>query len=176
MAKNEALGTYEAACLMGVHWTRPRRMADAGLISAHKIASNGGVEFAVYSSRECEENFQDYQEEAKNKSGAGRPRTALHLRADAIKALGGKDRPRIKFDDAIGVAEAAKILGVFWTRVIRIVEEGHIVGRVLWSKRGGDSRLWVLSRKSCIEWAKEIRRLEAAGAKRGRPRKESVAK
>lgn len=175
--KNEAIGAWEAACLMGLHWTRPRRMADAGLLSVRKISTSGSKEFAVYSLRDCEENFADYLKEAKNRQSSGRPRTALHMRDDALKALGAKDRPKIEFDDAIGVMEASKIIGVFWTRVPRIASEGNIVGRVLWSQRGGDSRLWVLSRKSCVAWAKEIRSQETAGTKRGRPRtNKSVAK
>ena len=174
--KNEAIGTWEAACLMGVHWTRPKKMADAGVISIRTICGSEGREFAVYSARECDDNFSEYEQQAKTRKGTmRRPRTAVDLRPDAAERLAAKDRPRIDFDDAIGVSEAAEILGVFWTRVGRLVEEGRIIGRVLWSGRGGGSRLWIFSRKSCVAWAKEVRRLEASGHKKGRPRK-SVAR
>lgn len=170
--KNEAIGTWEAACLMGVHWTRPKKMADAGIISIRTICGGEGREFAVYSARECDENFADYES---GRDKQRRPRTAVDMRPDALKMLGGRDRPKIDFDDAIGVGEAAEVLGVYWTRVARLVDEGRIVGRVLWSARGGGSRLWIFSRKSCVSWAKEVRRLEASGEKKGRPRK-SVAR
>lgn len=172
--RNEAIGAWEAACLMGTHWTRPRRMADAGLISIRTISGSGGREFSVYSASECDQNYLDYQEQLKSADRHTRGRTAVHLRQDAVRKLSAKGRPQIQFDDAIGVGEAAKILGVYWTRVVRIAEEGKIVGRVLWSQRAGASRLWIFSRQSCVSWAKEVRKLESAGLKRGRPRK-SVA-
>lgn len=171
--KNEAIGTWEAACLMGVHWTRPKKMADGGVLSARAVGGAEGREFAVYSARECDENFLEY---AKRRDAHGRGRTAVDLRKDAIKQLSANGRPQIDFEDAIGVSEAAEILGVFWTRVARMVDEGKIVGRVLWSNRGDRSRLWIFSRKSCVACAKEIRRLEAAGKKLGRPRNASVAR
>lgn len=171
--KNEAIGTWEAACLLGVHWTRPKKMAEAGVLSARSVGGAEGREFAVYSARECDENFLDY---AKRRGAQGRGRTAVDLRPDAIKNLATRGRPQIDFEDAIGVFEAAEILGVFWTRVARMVDEGKIVGRVLWSNRGDRSRLWIFSRKSCTAYAKEIRRLEASGKKLGRPRKASVAR
>lgn len=175
--KNEAIGTWEAACLLGVHWTRPKKMAEGGILSSRAVGGANGREFAVYSASECDENFLKYAEAVRRGGGPqGRGRTAVDLRPDAIKRLSAKGRPRIDFEDAIGVLEAAEILGVFWTRVARMVDEGKIVGRVLWSDRGDRSRLWIFSRKSCTACAKENRRLEAAGKKLGRPRKASVAR
>lgn len=171
--KNEAIGTWEAACLLGVHWTRPKKMAESGVLSARAVGGAEGREFAVYSARECNDNFLEY---ASRRGSHGRGRTAVDLRPDVIKQLSAKGRPQIDFEDAVGVTEAAEILGVFWTRVARMVDEGKIVGRVLWSNRGDRSRLWIFSRKSCTACAKEIRRLEAAGEKLGRPRKASVAR
>jgi len=172
--KNEAVGTYEAAALMGVHFTRPKRMADMGLLACRELETNGGATFAVYSSQECDENFEDYVEntEARRRAGekVGRPRGFLQDRRLVLRVLADPKRPRIPFEDAIGVVEASKILGVFFTRVIRVVEEGKIVGRIVWSERGGRSRLWILSRASCEAHAAEVRRLEAAGLKKGRPR------
>lgn len=159
---------------MGTHWTRPRRMADAGVLSIRTISGAGGREFSVYSASECDGNFRDYESQMKRAGSGIRPRTAVHLRQDAVRKLGEKGRPQIQFDDAIGIGEASKIIGVYWTRVVRLVGEGKIVGRVLWSERAGSSRIWILSRESCVSWAKEIRKLESAGLKKGRPRK-SVA-
>lgn len=172
--KNEAVGTYEAAALMGVHFTRPKRMADLGLLASREMESGGGITFAVYSARECDENFTDYQENiaARRRAGerVGRPRGFIHDRDVALKVMADPSRPKIAFEDAIGVLEAAEILGVYYTRVVRVVREGKIVGRVLWSERGSRSRLWILSRSSCEAHAAAVKKLEAAGLKKGRPR------
>lgn len=153
--------------MLGVHFTKPKRMAEAGILSAKAIASHDSCEFLVYSARECDDNFKDYE---KKRAGAGRPRTAVDSRPETLNRLADKDKPRIAFGDAVGVVEAAKILGVFWTRIPRLVHEGKIVGRILWSKRGGRSRLWILSRESCERHASEVRRQEDSGTKKGRPR------
>lgn len=172
--KNEAVGTYEAAALMGVHFTRPKRMADMGLIACRELETSGGATFAVYSSEECNANFEDYvkNNEARRQAGekVGRPRGYLDDRRTVLRVLSDSRRPQISFEDAIGVVEAAKILGVFFTRVLRIVEEGKIVGRIVWSERGSRSRLWILSRSSVESHAAVVRKLEASGLKKGRPR------
>lgn len=172
--KNEAIGTYEAAALMGISFTRPRKMADAGLISIREVSAAAGTVFAVYSARECDENFLDYEENnaARRRAGepVGRPRTRVHERQFALQRMSDADRPRISFEDAIGTVEAAKVLGVFPTRVPRIAREGKIVGRILWSERGQRSRLWIFSKVSCESHAAEVRKLEASGKKAGRPR------
>jgi hypothetical protein len=169
--KDEAIGAWEAAAIMGVHWSRVRRMADAGAISVRVVCGQEGREFAVYSRDECEQNYRDY---VANRQGGRRPRTAVHERPAAIKLLAAKGRPKIKFGDAIGAYEAAKILGVFWTLVPRLAKEGKIVGRILHSGRASQSRLWVLSRQSCEARAAESSRLEQSGQKMGRPRKSFV--
>jgi hypothetical protein len=178
--KNEAVGAYEAAGLLGVHFTRPKRMADMGLIATREIESTGGAVFAVYSAKECEDNFLEYREnyEGRRRAGekVGRPRAFVGQRQHAIGALSDPGRPQISFEDAVGVVEAAKILGVYYTRVVRIVQEGKIVGRVLWSERGGRSKLWIFSRASCEAHAAAIKKLEAAGLKKGRPRAVAVRK
>lgn len=143
-------------------------MAEAGTISARVLGSSGEREFAVYSRRECEQNYRDYM--AKRVVGR-RPRTALDNRPAILEALSPKDRPRIAFGDAISVYEAAKILGVWWTLIPRLAKEGKIVGRVLNSGRQNSSRLWVISRQSCEQHGADVSRQEQAGTKRGRPRK-----
>jgi hypothetical protein len=155
-------------------------MVDMGLLSAREVESTGGAIFAVYSAKECDDNFLDYQEnyESRRRAGEriGRPRGFIRERQFALDALSAPGRPQIAFEDAIGVVEASKILGVFYTRVVRVVQEGKIVGRVLWSERGSRSRLWIFSRFSCESHAAAIKKLEAAGLKKGRPRDAAAKK
>ena len=155
---------------MAVHWTKAKKMADAGIISSRTVAGEDGREFSVYSLRECKENFDDYLAERKKAGKRGRPRTGEDSRIDTLKALEQKDRPRIEFGDAIGCQEAAEILGVWTTFVPRLARDGKIVGRVVWSARGGKSRLWIFSRASCERRAALVRKLEDSGRKVGRPR------
>jgi len=175
MMKNEAIGAYEAAAVMGVHFSRPQRMVELGLISCKVLTGEGGRQFAVYSLRECDENFRAYEEEL-SKSTGGRPRTRVDARHEVLRALGAKGRPVIMLDDAISSQEAAEILGVWYTVISRIGARGDIVGRHLWSDRAPRSRLWVWSRKSCEAFAVKVRKLEKAGERVGRPRsKKAVA-
>ncbi len=168
MSNDEAIGPWEAACLMGVHWSRPAKMAAKGDIVSRAVSGQDGREFAVYSREDCEQNYQDYIEK---RVVTRRPRTALDLRPGMVKALASKKRPRIAFGDAISVEEAAKAMGVYWTLVPRLVESGKIVGRVLTSGRAGGARIWIVSRESCQRHAAEVSKLEQAGKKRGRKRK-----
>lgn len=168
--KDEAIGAFEAAAVLGVHFTRPRRLAADGTLSSRQIGGVDGREFSVYSLRECDENYRDYEKNRRDSGGAGRPRTGASARPEALRRLAAKDRPRIAFGDAIGAAEAAKILGIYWTLVPRVAKEGKIVGRILWSERADRSRLWIFSRQSCEAWASEVKRQEDAGVKKGRPR------
>jgi len=167
--RNEAIGAYEAAGLLGVHFTRPRKLAEDGVISSREIAGTAGRSFAVYSARECDENFREY-ERGRSSGKAGRPRVAVASRAETLRQLAAKSKPAIEFGDAIGVEEAARVLGVFWTLVPRMVGDGKIVGRILWSQRASRSRLWIFSRTSVEAWASEVRRQEESGTKKGRPR------
>jgi hypothetical protein len=172
--KNEAIGSYEAAAVMGLHFTRPRRMAESGVISSKTLGGEEGREFSIYSLRECDENFREY-EKTIGQSG-GRPRTGLDSRHAVLRVLADKDRPVIMLDDAVGTQEAAEILGVWHTLVPRLVSSGRVVGRILWSERAGSSRLWIFSRKSCQECAAKMRKLEEAGISVGRPRIGAVEK
>lgn len=170
MKSDEAIGAFEAAGIMAVHWTKAKRMADAGIISCRTISGADGREFSVYSLRECKENYAGYLAERKKAGRRGRPRTGEEARADTLAALGAPGRPQIEFGDAIGCHEAAQILGVYETLIPRLARDGKILGRVVWSARGERSRLWVLSRASCEKRAALVRRLEEAGTKVGRPR------
>lgn len=168
MTQDEAIGSWEAACIMGVHWSRPAKMAAKGEISSQVIGGEDGREFAVYSLESCEGNYEDYLAKRGLKR---RPRTAIDLRQPMLQLLASKKRPRIAFGDAIGVNEAARILGVYWSLVPRLVLAGKVVGRILNSDRASSSRVWIISRKSCLRHAAEVAKLERAGKKRGRKRK-----
>jgi len=167
---NLAIGSYEAAALMGVHFTRPGRMYESGLIDGRVLSgvrvSDTPRRFVVYSQRSCEENFQEYDRKEK----PGRPRDWLHLRPDALRRL-AKAKPQVLYDDAIGIADAAKMLGVHYTMVYKLIESGKIVARSPWNPRRGGSRVFIVSRKSCEANRKLVAAQEMAGKKRGRKRK-----
>jgi hypothetical protein len=166
---NLAIGSYEAAALMGVHFTRPARMYKDGLIDGRALVavriSDTPRRFVAYSQLSCEENFQEY-----DRKNSGRPRDWLHLRPDALKRL-ARAKPQVAYDDAVGIADAAKILGVHYTMVYKLIEGGKIVARSPWNPRRGGSRAFIVSRKSCEANRKAVAAQEKAGKKRGRKRK-----
>lgn len=169
-AKNEALGAWEAACLLGVHFSRPQAMAEKGLIDGKIIWASGDRKIRVYGRESIDRNLREYEADRRAGGVIGQPRQHLDRRQEMTRQLADRSRPRIAYDDAISVYQAAEILGVFPTRVPRIVAEGKIVGRVAQSGRAGNSRLWILSAESVERHAREIREAEEAGTKRGRPR------
>ena len=174
-AVNQAIGTWEAACLMGLHWTRCARMAAQGLLTARRLRSPTKAdterEFAIYSSRECEENHREYMEAfvAAGNRTPRRPRGHIDLRSGQLRRIAAIKTP-IAFDDAISTGEAAEILGVHWTFPPRMAAAGKVIGRILYSERRGRSRTWIFSRESCEANAAATKRLEVAGRKVGRPR------
>lgn len=167
-----ALGSFEAAAILGTHWTQPARMAGRGVISQRTFKSSAGAKathtFAVYSLSECEADYLDYA--TKQASAGGRPRTSLDARPGMLKILAAEPH-RILFGDAVGTLEAAEILRVHWTFVARLAREGKIVGRMLYNARVPRSRLWIFSRASCEANATLAMRLQASGTKRGRKRR-----
>jgi hypothetical protein len=158
-------------------------MAEKGILTARVATESANVDeperfYAFYDSKECDDNYREYDEKVASRGGKSdrRPRGWLHLRPDAIRHLRGV-KTRIAFDDAITLGEAAALLGVHHTLVPRMLREGKIVGRVAWNPRGkSTSRVWIVSRKSCLANVKEIKALEAAGKKRGRLRTKLKAK
>jgi hypothetical protein len=174
----QAVGVAEAAALMGLHHVMPARMAEKGVLTAHVATQSANVEeperfYALYDSEECDANYKEYDEKVSARGGKSdrRPRGWLHLRPDVIAHLRSVETP-IAFDDAITLGEAAALLGVHHTLVPRMLREGKLVGRVAWNPRGkSTSRVWIVSRKSCLANVKEIKALEAAGKKPGRIRK-----
>lgn len=179
----QAVGATEAAALMGLHYVMPRRMHEKGLLSAHIVTESANVSdperhYAIFDSAECDKNWQEYEEKVAARGGKNdrRPRSWLHLRPDVVRHL-SKVKAPIAFDDAITLGQAAKILCVHHTLVPRLLRDGKVVGRVLWSHRGKSApRVWIVSRKSCLANVKEMRGLEAAGKKRGRPRQKPKAR
>lgn len=168
---NEAVGAFEAASLLGCHFTRPGKLADSGELTRKIISAAGGREYAIYSRRECEDNWREYEELVRAGDFDGRPRAREDLRMSVLRELSKKDRPKILFSDAIGVDEAASMLRVYHTRVPRMIAEGRLVARVPWSLRtDGMKGRWIISKKSVVELSRELDRLEKAGKKRGRPR------
>jgi hypothetical protein len=174
MAKlgNLALGSFEAAAVMGVHFTRPRRMFDDGLIDGRALdpvvkASENRVRL-VYSLKSCEENYAEYERRlgVKGREGVMRPRAWLHERPEALRRLKALKTP-ILYDDAIGVGEASKIMSVHWTLVVRLINQGKIVGRTAWNKRNAGQKFWIISRSSCEA---ERKRAAKHPEKSGRPR------
>jgi hypothetical protein len=170
-----ALGSYEAACVLGVHFTQPARMAEKGLLTtASATGSPKGAgaakAFAVYSLDECQRDYEDYEERRRQPGPQKRARTMVDERGPMLKRLAALEH-QITFADAIGTLEAAEILGVHFSFPPRLAAEGKIIGRVLINDRRGASRVWIFSRASCQKNAATTRRLEEKGAKRGRPRR-----
>jgi len=173
--KDQAIGSWEASAVLGVHFTQPAVMVKKGLLSARTLkAVSGDGEartFQVYSLAECDQDYLDY-EEARNESKVGRPRTCVDLRPAELKRLKSL-QTQIGFEDAVGSAEAAEIMGCHWTWPPRAVRRGEIVGRLLHSGRDDKAanRVWVFSRKSCEANAAKARKETAGGVKIGRPRR-----
>ncbi len=166
----QALGAFEAAAVMGVHFATPARMAEKGLIACRAVPLSGGQKQApIYDGRSCEENYLDYEEKLAEGGTGRRPRSHLDQRPEALKRLRAVKTP-IAFADAITTAEAAGILSVHNSFIVRMIASGAIVGRRLWSPRGSQERIYIVSRQSCVKNAQEMRKIQATGKKSGRPR------
>lgn len=168
--KNEAIGSFEAACVMGLHWVRPKKMADAGLLDCRIIGGEAGRAFAVYGLRQAEQNWREYEELIRTGEFGGRPRAYEHMRSAALRVLGEKGRPQIAYEDAIDIDEAARILRLYPTRVPRLIADRRLVARKLWSERTSSPKLWIVSKQSAEKLCRELDKAEAAGKKRGRIR------
>jgi hypothetical protein len=157
---------------MGVHFTRAKRMYDAGLIDGRLLdpiwVEESPRAFVIYSAKSCDQNLKDH--DAGRFGKAKNPRAYMHLRKKVLERLAGEKTP-ILYDDAVGTGEAAKILGVHPTMAQRLAIQGKVVARVPWNTRNGRAgRVYIFSRKSCEKNRKEIAALESAGKKMGRPR------
>lgn len=175
----QAVGTQEAAALMGVHFSTPRRMVDKGMIGCSLCRSRtagalGERLLAIFDGAECERNYLEYEENLDASGGktTRRPRQYLSSRPAVLRHL-AKVKDRIAFADAIAAADASEILGVHPSFLVRMVKAGEIVGRPTWGRRtpGSGARNWIFSRASCQDNVRRIRAEQSAGTKTGRPRK-----
>jgi hypothetical protein len=172
----QAVGPFEAAAIMGVHWATPAKMLAKGLLHAHVLdqvyATGGTRRQMIFDGLECEKDYLDYEERMADPDDpvGRRPRAYLSLRPAALRRLRAVETP-ISFDDAIGVAEASKILSVHPSFISRLVASGEIVGRVCRGRQGSEmGRQFILSRRSCLANVAKARAMQAAGGKVGRPR------
>ena len=94
------------------------------------------------------------------------------MRPAALRHLAKVKHP-IQFDDAIGPAEAAKILNVHPSFIARLARAGEVIGRRPWSPTApsGLAASWFYSRASCLANVRKVRQMQASGEKIGRPRK-----
>jgi hypothetical protein len=173
----QAVGAAEAAALLGMHWVMPGRLAERGLLTVSVSGVSASVDdperrYAIYDSAECDANFEEYEDRVAARGGKSerRPRSWLHMRPVVLKHLAGA--APVDFSDALTLSEAAALLGVHYTLVPRMLRAGKIAGRVAWNPRGrGESRVWIVSRASCLANVREVKALEAAGKKPGLPRR-----
>lgn len=173
---DQAVGSYEAAAILGIHFTQPRRMVLKGLLSCHEATTSAYTEdpsrvTAIYDGKECQRDYEDYEAKMAGRGGAAvrRPRAWLHMRPEVERRLRAA-KTAIAFDDACTLGEAADAMGVCWTLVARLLREGKLAGRLAWSKRG-TSKAWIVSRKSVRENIRATKAAEAAGTKPGIKRK-----
>jgi hypothetical protein len=172
--KSMAIGTWEASCVMGVHWTTVARMVEKEMIEARDLKSTvGNRVFRVYSLADCEANYAGYERVCRQNGGHSpkHPRTMTHMRHDALERL-HNETAKISFIDAVSSAEAAEIMGIHHSFCVRMALDGKISGRVMWSGRpdSESSRLWIFSRKSCEKNRDGAIALVKNGTKTGRPR------
>lgn len=170
-----AIGSYEAACVMGVHWTRPHRMTAQGKLLAKALAASWTDEQErlthVYSLHDCEDDYQHYLETLNLDGDAPhRPRGYLHLRDDMLRRLAAA-KPAILFDDAIGTGDAAALLGVTATAIQKMVEQGKLHPRRPHNGRNHASKSHIFSRAECMADRRRVASLERAGKKPGRKRR-----
>lgn len=172
--KDQAIGSWEAAAVMGVHFTQPAVMVRKGVLKSRAIKGprvGAGRSFAIYSLRECDDDYRDY-ESGRSERTRRRARTQTSMRPGMMRRLKA-NAVQIAFDDAVGCAEAAEIMGCHFTWPPRAAASGDIVGRILHNGREDSEadRIWIFSRRSCEANAAAARAQVHAGTKVGRPRR-----
>lgn len=173
LPRDIALGSWEAAAVMGVQYCRPARMLAAGQLVGRPLAgivADPHSRVAVYSSDDCERDLREYLERLDPKTGRHyrRPRQWLHLREPVLRRL-AKEQHLVDYADACSVAEAMRELRLVSTaQICRMLEEGKLLGRRPYSARNEQTKsLWIVSRRSVEEWKKGIIARERAGVKPG---------
>ena len=167
----QAVGGFEAAAIMGLHFTVPYRLAKAGKLTAHAHeAGETGKRVTFFDGAECEENWCEYAEKMVAEGGTGkRPRTNGQHRKAALKHLAAAEH-KIQLSDAISVAEAAEIMGTHPTWVNRLAKEKKLVARRLWSPRSSKQAQRMVSRKSALANLAEAKAAFSTGKMQGRVR------
>lgn len=180
-----ALGSWEAACITGTQWSRPAKLAKEGKLVYRPLESGWSLdhrnEFFLYSLKDCDDNYHDYLEAVAAGPLPGRRRSeeCIALREPMLARL--RDVEQILYDDAIGTADAATILGVHITMVNRMVREGKLRARRAFNDRHGEGKgsVYIISRRACEENRQKYAALEASGTKTGskrNPGKRAVAR
>jgi hypothetical protein len=166
----QAIGAFEAAALMGTHFTIPYRLAERGKLTVQYHEGPAGRKITFFDGRECEENWLDYCEAIAGEGTGKRPRSHTDDRPAVIKHLAAV-ATRIVLSDAISTPEAVEILGMMPSYVIILAQKGKIVGRQLWSGRSHKGpKQWMFSRKSCLANVAQVKAAFAAGPTVGRIR------
>ena len=167
----QAVGGFEAAAIMGLHFTVPYRLAKTGKLTAHAHdAGQTGKRVTFFDGGECEQNWCEYAEKMAVEGGTGkRPRTNDKYRKAALKHLAGVEH-KIQLSDAISIAEAAEIMGTHNTWTVRLAREGKLIARRLWSPRAVKAAQWMVSRKSALANLADAKATFATGKMQGRVR------
>jgi hypothetical protein len=171
-----AIGSWEASQVLGVHFTVPRRMEQKGLLTTRQLLSPEVADpervFSIFSFVECQKDWLAYEEQLKHGGSGRRPRANVDDRPAMLALLKALEHP-IEFGDAVSTGEAAEILRCHWTWPTRLATEGKIVGRIMRNGRHSLSRCWIFSRASCEANVSVTTRMEEAGKKKGRRRKQA---
>lgn len=169
-AAKQAVGGFEASALLGVHFTVPYRMAQAGKLVAYTHSSQAGRQITFFDGAECDADWCEYCDAMADGGTGKRPRTATGDRPAVLKYLASVKAP-IQLSDAISTPEAAKILGMYPSYAIKLAEAGKVVARKLWSPRSrrGPAQ-WMFSRASCKANFSAAKARHEAGKMPGRVR------
>lgn len=173
-----ALGSWEAACVAGVHPSRIRRMAEVGHViyrpmgSAWADRGEPKNEYLLYSLHDCDENFRDYNAMLHERGGKApyRPRSEEWLSQHESMLARLADVEPILYDDAISTAQASAIMGVHITWVNVMIRDKKIRARIAINDRRGGGRVYIVSRRSCEQNRAAAVAAERAGKKPGSPR------
>jgi hypothetical protein len=167
----QAVGGFEAAAILGLHFTVPYRLAKTGKLTAHTHdVGDKGRQITFFDGAECEENWCGYSEKMALEGGTGkRPRTNDKHRKAVLKHLAAVEH-KIQLSDAISVAEAAEIMGTHVTWANRLVKEGKLIGRRLWSPRSSKQPQWIVSKKSALANLADAKAAFSTGKMQGRVR------
>lgn len=171
-----ALGSWEAAAVCGVHFTRVKRMAASGQLiyrpmdSAWTTAPDGQPknEYLLYSLHDCDDEHRAYMAKLAEGGTGRRPRDQHHLaQHDEMLAALARVEP-ILYDDAISTAQAAAILGTHITWVCELIRDGKLRARAAMNgRRSSGGRVYIVSRRSCEENRAAALSRQSAGTKSG---------